>query len=200
MRSPFCVLDKARWHSLALTFGKSRPLIKAMRPSEIKIRHEVDGDYDDIYALTQQAFAPMAYSDGDEQGLINALRDAGALALSLVATNGARIVGHIAFSNATAADGTPHWFALGPVSVAPDLQGQGIGGALIREGIAQLTAIGASGCILVGNPNYYERFGFKLCPDLAPIGQPKAYFMILALGNAAPSCVVSFHPLFGGSH
>jgi putative acetyltransferase len=171
-----------------------------MKLNEIEIRHEADSDYDNIYALTQQSFAPMAYSDGDEQDLINALRDVGALALSLVATNGVRIVGHIAFSNATAADGTPHWFALGPVSVAPDLQGRGIGGALIREGIAQLTAIGAAGVILVGNPNYYQRFGFRLCPDLAPIGQPKAYFMILPLDNKAPNCVVSFHPLFGASH
>jgi putative acetyltransferase len=165
-----------------------------------KIRPETAEDYNAIYDLTQQAFAPMPYSDGDEQDLINKLRDHGALALSLVAQMDNRIVGHVAFSPAFATDGMPNWFALGPVSVLPELQGRGIGGLLIREGIEWLVAQRAAGCVLVGNPNYYRRFGFVVMPDLAPLGQPEEYFMVLPLDCAEPASVIAFHPLFGEGH
>jgi putative acetyltransferase len=165
-----------------------------------QLRPETQADHNTIYDLTQQAFAPMPYSDGDEQDLINKLRDHGALALSLVAQMDDRIVGHVAFSPAFAADGIPNWFALGPVSVLPELQGQGIGGLLIREGIKRLVEQNAAGITLVGNPNYYRRFGFVLSPDLAPTGQPKEYFMVLPMGCAEPTSVIAFHPLFGECH
>jgi putative acetyltransferase len=166
----------------------------------LEIRPETTADYSAIYALTAQAFAPMPYSDGDEQYLINKLRDGGALALSLVAYINNKVVGHVAFSPAFAADGSPNWFALGPVSVLPDLQGQGIGGLLIREGIDWLVAQNAAGCVLVGNPKYYQRFGFVVTPNLAPEGQPKEYFQVLPLGCADPKSVIAFHPLFGEGH
>jgi putative acetyltransferase len=165
-----------------------------------KVRPETAEDHNAIYDLTQQAFAPMPYSDGDEQDLINKLRDHGALALSLVAQMGNRIVGHVAFSPAYAFDGMPNWFALGPVSVLPELQGQGIGGLLIREGVKRLVAKGAAGIILVGDPNYYRRFGFLVSPDLAPTGQPKEYYMVLPLACVQPKSVIAFNPLFGEGH
>ena len=166
----------------------------------ITIRPECGGDHEAIYDLTRRAFAPMPFAAGDEQDLINGLRAAGALTISLVAERGEQIVGYLAFSPATAADGSPGWFALGPVAVEPDLQRQGVGSLMIKEGLRQLRALNASGCILVGNPNYYVRFGFQPFPDLAPPGEPPAYFMILPLANATPTSVVAFHPLFQVTH
>ena len=142
----------------------------------------------------------MPFAAGDEQDLINDLRAAGALSLSLVAERGEQIVGHVAFSPATAAVGSPGWFALGPVAVEPGLQRQGIGSLLIHEGLRQLRARDAAGCILTGDPAYYARFGFRLFPHLAPPGEPAEYFMILPLANPTPTAVVAFHPLFQAGH
>lgn len=162
----------------------------------IAIRPELNADRDAIYHLTKRAFAPMWFADGDEQDLIDDLRGAGALTISLVAVRGGSIVGHVAFSPAKAADASQSWFALGPVAVEPNLQRQGIGGMLINEGIRQLEAMDASGCVLVGDPDYYARFGFKPFPKLAPPGELPKYFMILPLANASPTSIVAFHPLF----
>jgi putative acetyltransferase len=168
----------------------------SMNSLDIIIRDEQPGDHAAIYDLTARAFAPMPYSDGDEQDLIDALRAAGALAISLVALLEGKLVGHVAFSPATAADGSAGWYALGPVSAEPELQRQGIGSALIHEGIRRLREREAAGCILVGNPDYYSRFGFRPYPTLAPAGQPPEYFMILPLAVTEPSTVVEFHPAF----
>lgn len=165
---------------------------------QILIRPESDRDHAAIHDLTKRAFAPMPYADGDEQELIDKLRAAGALAISLVAERDGAVVGHIAFSHAFAADGSSGWFALGPVSVEPGLQRQGVGKKLISTGIQMLRARDAAGCVLVGNPRYYSRFGFKPFPNLAPGGQPAEFFMILPLRVTVPDVVVGFHPLFGG--
>lgn len=162
----------------------------------VSIRPEQPGDIGRIYDLTRRAFAPMPFAAGDEQDLINAIRDARALSRSLVAIRNDQVIGHIAFSPAYAADGSPGWFALGPVSVEPDLQGQGIGSALIRAGLEWLGEIHAAGCILTGNPDFYRRFGFEAYPELAPPSDPAEYFMILPLACSSPGSVISFHPLF----
>jgi putative acetyltransferase len=160
------------------------------------IRNETLADQRAIFQLTKRAFAPMPFSAGDEQHLINALRNNGALFISMVAVQGKRVVGHIAFSPAKCSDSDEKWFALGPVAVEPELQGQRIGSALIEAGILRLKSIDASGCILTGNPNYYSRFGFKSFPALCPPGEPPEYFMMLPLLCASPCKVVEFHPLF----
>jgi putative acetyltransferase len=166
--------------------------------SDILIRAERAADHGAIYDITKRAFAPMPYADGDEQELIDKLREAGALALSLVAEKDGVVVGQISFSPAFAADDSPGWYALGPVSVEPELKHQGIGSQLIRTGIAWLNEQDAAGCVLVGNPAYYSRFGFRLFPELAPEGEPAEYFQILPLGVAEPDVVVGFHSAFGG--
>jgi putative acetyltransferase len=140
----------------------------------------------------------MPYSDGDEQLLIGKLRDTSALALSLVAESNGVVVGQITFSAAFAADGSPGWYALGPVSVEPALKHQGIGGQLIRAGIAWLQDQHAAGCILIGNPAYYSRFGFRVFSELAPQGMPAEYYQVLPLKVAEPEVMVGFHPLFVG--
>ncbi len=91
------------------------------------IRDERLEDIPAIYDITKRAFAPMLFADGNEQNLINAVRDAGALSISLVAEIDSMVVGHVAFTPATAADGSPGWFGLGPVAVEPERQRKGIG-------------------------------------------------------------------------
>jgi len=163
------------------------------------LRLEGPGDDVAIYALTKQAFAGMEHSAGDEQDMIVALRDQGALALSLVALKNDALVGHVAFSPATVESGEKGWFALGPVCAAPSLQRQGIGSALINEGLKRLRAQGAKGCILVGHPDYYPRFGFKITPQLAPESEPAEFFMVLSFGAALPAGRFAFHPAFYGA-
>jgi putative acetyltransferase len=160
------------------------------------IRPECEDDYGAIYDVTKCAFATMPFSDGDEQDLINQLRDAGALVLSLVSEQDGKVVGQISFSSAFAADGSPGWYALGPVSVEPALKHRGIGSQLILAGIAWLREHDAAGCVLVGNPAFYSRYDFKPYPALAPEGEPSEYYQILPLRVEEPSVVVGFHPLF----
>ncbi|MEO0577369.1 MAG: N-acetyltransferase, partial [Pseudomonadota bacterium] len=81
------------------------------------IREETATDYASIRAVTIDAFRGMPHAGGDEQDVIERLRAADALSLSLVATDNNDVVGHIAFSPAESADGAASWFALGPVSV-----------------------------------------------------------------------------------
>ena len=161
------------------------------------IREEAPGDEEAIFALTEAAFRDMPFSDGDEQHLVNRLRTDGDLTLSLVAEEDGRIIGHIAFSPVTIGDGTQGWYGLGPVSVSPDLQRQGTGGALIDCGITEMRAIGAKGIVLLGSNEYYPRFGFKHEPQLTYPGPPAEYFQCLLLEGELPSGEVKFAPAFG---
>ena len=162
----------------------------------ITIRQEREGDYRAIHDITKRAFAPMPFADGDEQDLPEKFRDAGVLALSLVAERDGVVVGQVTFTPAFAADDSPGWFALGPVAVDPKHQGEGIGGALIRAGIDWMRDQNAAGCVLVGNPAYYSRFGFSVSPQFAPEGEPAEFFQILPLRIQKPNAVVGFHPIF----
>lgn len=162
----------------------------------VTIRPEAVGDAETIFVLTQSAFAQMPFSDGDEQHLVTRLRNDGDLALSLVAEDGTRVVGHVAFSPVTISDGASDWYGLGPVSVWPKQQSQGIGAALIRRGIADLRERGAKGVVLLGSPDYYQRFGFRHEPHLTYPGAPAEYFQALLLDGDLPSGEVTYAPAF----
>ena len=162
------------------------------------IRLEEATDREAIFLLTKRAFAPMPFAAGDEQELVNALRDAGVLSLSLVAEQDGQIIGHLALSPATHIGGGNGWFGLGPISVEPAHQRKGLGGALIAEAITWLRARGASGVILTGDPNYYARQGFRSAPAHAPEDEPAEYFMVLPLAGAVPAGRFGFHPAFSG--
>ncbi len=163
---------------------------------QITIRPETPHDHHVIYDITKRAFAPMPFAAGDEQALINNLRDTGALAISLVAEVKGQVRGHIAFSPMQASDGTRPWFALGPIAVEPGFQRRGIGTALINAGVQLLKERNALGCALVGDPGYYPRFGFMPFPGLCPPHEPSEYFMILPLRTKTPTATITFHPLF----
>ena len=160
------------------------------------IRNETDSDIDAITEITIAAFADCAYGNHTEQFIVTALRAAGALSVSLVAEIDGRVVGHAAFSPVTI-DGEPcDWYGLGPVSVVPELQRQGIGSALINEGLRLLKEAGGKGRVLVGDPNYYVRFGFRNVPELTLDGVPPEVFQALPLGDEAPRGAVVFHEAF----
>lgn len=160
------------------------------------IRPETPADADAIAALTTAAFATARHASGAEAAIVAALRGAGALTLSLVADQAGHLLGHAAFSPVTI-DGRPGtWFGLGPVSVAPDRQRQGIGTALIREGLARLRQSGAAGCVVLGDPAYYGRFGFR-GDTLLRYGQvPPHLFQCLAFTGTTPAGEVAYHTAF----
>ncbi|MDO8322978.1 MAG: N-acetyltransferase [Phenylobacterium sp.] len=165
----------------------------------LRIEPERPGDAREISQLTTAAFAPMPFSDGDEARVIDALREAGALTLSLVAlTAEGELVGHIAFSPVRIDDQPGDWYGLGPVSVAPRLQRQGVGSALIATGLDRLRDLSAAGCVLLGNPDYYRRFGFLSDPALTYQGRPNRYFQHLVLKGPPAQGDASFHPAFDG--
>jgi putative acetyltransferase len=163
------------------------------------VRPEQPADADAIRAVTQAAFAGRHYSSGTEAAIIDALRGAGALTISLVAEKGGAVVGHIAFSPVSIDGAASAWFGLGPVSAAPEWQGGGVGSALVTEGLARLRAQGAAGCVLIGDPRYYRRFGFERSASLTYPGAPAAYFQHIAFADARPSGAVAFHPAFDAS-
>lgn len=167
------------------------------RPDGLRICSERPEDAAQIAEITTAAFEPMPFSDGGEVRVVAGLRKADAYTLSLVAiaTDG-NLVGHIAFSPVRI-DGQPSdWYGLGPVSVAPATQRRGIGSALILEGLDRLKDLGAGGCVLLGDPNYYARFGFQSVPTLTYRGKPNRYFQRLVLRGPPPEGDVSFHPAF----
>jgi len=166
-------------------------------PTDLIIRAERPDDHEAISDLITAAFEGKPYADGDEADLLVTLRREQALTLSLVAELRGEVIGQAAFSPAQSSDGAPGWHALGPVAVLPAHQGVGIGSKLVRDGLEILTGLGADGCILVGDAAYYTRFGFKVCPENAPAGQPADFFMVKVLDGRHPSGPVSFHEAFG---
>ncbi len=164
--------------------------------SKIVIRSETDADVNAITDVTIAAFKTLEISDHTEQFIIEALRAAKALTVSLVAEVDGRIVGHIAFSPVTISDGSRNWYGLGPVSVLPAYQRQGIGKALIREGLSRLKDMNADGCCLVGHPEYYRKFGFKNMSGLVLVGVPQEVFFVLSFSGHIPQGIVTFHDGF----
>jgi putative acetyltransferase len=163
------------------------------------IRNELESDVETISSVTRVAFESCPYGNHTEEFIVNALRAANALTVSLVAEVGGKVVGHIAFSPVTISDGRQNWYGLGPISVLPEFQELGIGKSLIHEGLSSLKSLGAKGCVLVGDPKYYERFGFKNLPDLVLDGVPQEYFLALTFGEEEIHGVVMFHQGFTAS-
>ena len=163
---------------------------------KIVIRDETDADVEAITEVTIAAFKTLEISNHTEQFIIRALRVAKALTISLVAEVNGRVIGHIAFSPVTISDGTQNWYGLGPVSVLPEYQRQGIGKALIQEGLLRLKDLDAKGCCLVGHPQYYRKFGFENVAGLVHEGVPQEVFFALSFDGRFPRGNVTFHEGF----
>ncbi len=163
----------------------------------VEIRPESPTDIEAIFRVTEMAFRSHPCSQQTEQFVVDELRRSGALTVSLIAVLDGQVVGHIAFSPVSLSDGSTDWYGLGPLSVAPEHQRRGIGQALVREGLSQLRVLGAKGCVLVGDPGYYRRFGFRSDPCCTLDGVPQEFVLSLPLeGNPQACGKITHHPAF----
>ncbi len=140
------------------------------------VRGETRADQPAVYAVVAAAFARA-----DEARLVEALRDAGDIELSLVAELDRRIIGHLALSRMTAP--LPA-LALAPVSVIPSRQGQGVGARLIGRAVGLARQAGWAAIFVLGDPEYYARFGFSV-EAASGFSSPYAgpHFMALPLSD-----------------
>ena len=149
--------------------------------------------------LTEIAFQPVELSDGSEPHIIDRLRRDGDLSLSLVAIEqNAHIVGHVAFSPVAIADAEGKWYGLGPISVHPDFQGLGIGSKLLQTGLERLKEMKATGCVVIGDPEWYQRFGFKSHGTLLYGEVPSKYVQWISFTHVKPKGEVRYSPGFDG--
>lgn len=160
------------------------------------VRDEASDDVMAIDEVIRAAFRDHPLSHQTEHLIVRGLRDVGSLKLSLVATLEGRVIGHLAFSPVTIGAMDPGWWGLGPVSVMPAQQRSGIGSALIRSGLRRLRERGVAGCVVLGDPAYYGRFGFAPQAGLVYPGPPADHFMALALDGDVPIGEARYHPAF----
>ena len=157
-------------------------------------RPERADDQDAIHEVHVGAFPTAA-----EARLVDALRAAGQLAISIVASDADGVVGHIAFSPVNA--GGTQGLGLAPVAVRAKHRRQGVAAMLVREGLAACAARGTGFVVVLGDPAYYGRFGFTRAAD-SGLGNEygvRDEFMVLALrpdGLPPPGSVVRYSPQF----
>ncbi len=160
------------------------------------VRKENTSDIESIETVTIEAFLDAPHTDHAEQFIVRSLRESESLTISLVAEAHGKIIGHVAVSPVTISDGAKGWFGLGPICVLPDHQRSGIGSKLMSSALDKLQHIGASGCVLLGDPAYYSRFGFKPESNLALPGVPAEYFQALSFTDSLPRGQVTYHDAF----
>lgn len=106
------------------------------------------------------------------------------------------MVGHVAVSPVSISDGSDGWYGLGPIAVAPQCQAQGVGSKLMRQALVELRGSGAAGCVVLGDPGFYRRFGFKAEPALVLPEVPPEYFQAILFRDVMPAGIVSYHEAF----
>jgi len=166
-----------------------------MQTTIMLLRSEEPSDAVTIAQIIRDAFAGAPHSSGTEAEIVNALRRGDALTLSLVAVQNDEIVGHLAISPVSLTD-AEGWYGLGPVSVTPQQQRSGIGTQLIREALWRLKEMGANGCVVLGEPAYYQRFGFRYEPKVTFADVPPPYFQIQSFNGEQVSGSVAYHAAF----
>ena len=162
------------------------------------IRPEKLEDIEEIKRITEAAFRNHPYSHQTEHLIVKELRDSGNLVLSLVAELGGAVVGHIAFSKVLIDKEDQAWYGIGPLSVDPEFQQRGIGSELVLAGIEEMRGRGANGIVLVGDPAYYQRFGFQQGKKLTFRSVPPENFLVLSFLPDEPHGEVSFHDSLSG--
>ena len=165
----------------------------------IKIRKETEADIPFIRSVTEAAFKTAEHSSHTEHWIIDALRRNDQLTISLIAELDNKIVGHVAISPVTIASGEKDWYGLAPISVLPEYQGQGVGALLMQKALADIKGTGAGGCVVLGDPNYYGKFGFKARSEIFYVGVPPQYFQVLSFKDQFPSGDVHYHESFSAT-
>ena len=146
--------------------------------------------------MTEVAFKNAPHSNHKEQRIIEALRKDDALTISLVADDQGTLVGHVAVSPVAISACTEEWYGIGPIAVVPRRQGQGIGSLLMQEALTELKKRGAAGVVLLGDPDFYSRFGFEQSKDLFFPGVPPEYFHVLNFSSSKAKGDVTYHSAF----
>ena len=128
------------------------------RSDFIEVRHERLGDEAAIARVNDAAFGQP-----DESRIVDAVRQAGHMAISLVAVNEDRVVGHILFTPVDMTSSAPvlTMFGLGPMAVLPEWQRRGIGSKLVEAGLRECSDVGCQVVVVIGHPEFYPRFGFR---------------------------------------
>lgn len=146
----------------------------------IDVRDENPRDWKAVYQVVSSAFGRVA-----EAELVKELREAGDSVVSLVADEDGQIVGHVLLSKM---DAPFPALALAPVSVIPTRQRSGIGSALVKRVVNRARSEGWAAIFVLGDPNYYERFGFDR-EAAAGFTSPYAgrHFMVLKLSSSLPA-------------
>lgn len=160
------------------------------------VRNQTESDDIAIEKITVEAFKDHPFSCHTEQYIIRELRNNNNLLVSLVAEIEGMVVGHIAFSLVSISNAADNWFGLGPVSVKPEFQNKGIGSKLIREGLIKVKALGANGCVVLGEPGYYGRFGFVFVENITLEGVPPKHFQTQLFHGPMPSGTVNYDAAF----
>ncbi|KVM04931.1 GCN5 family acetyltransferase [Burkholderia ubonensis] len=168
----------------------------------VTLRDERASDVAAVARVIAAAFAAAPQQGHFEQRIVDALRADGWLSVSLVAERDERVIGHVAFSPVTIGTvgdgGESGWYGLAPLAVLPDCQRQSVGAGLVRTGLDALRRLGARGCVVLGEPAYYARFGFGPAGDIVFPQAPREYLMVLPFDAAAPSPAgeVRYHASF----
>ncbi|NJB68513.1 putative N-acetyltransferase YhbS/diadenosine tetraphosphate (Ap4A) HIT family hydrolase [Desulfobaculum xiamenense] len=171
-------------------FGGMRPV-----PHGVRIREERPSDHAAIRELLLEAFADHPYSHQTEHLIVEGLREDNALTLGLVVEDELGVAGYVAFSPVDVA-GREGWYGLGPLAVFRRCRRDGLGSMLVREGLDALRRMGAHGCVLVGDPVFYGRFGFRSVPGLGMSGVPDEFVLALAFSDAPARGEIVFHRAF----
>lgn len=159
------------------------------------IREEKEQDTEAIAAVHRIAFADLSYSAQTEHKIVEALRESGDLFLSLVAEEEGQIVGHAAFAPVRIGGRACRWVGMGPIGVLPEWRHRKIASALIQRGLEYLRQQGIEGVVLLGNPDFYQRFGFFADPTLTLAGTPPEFFLALPFGTSGePRGEVTYPP------
>jgi putative acetyltransferase len=109
------------------------------------------------------AVATAAFGRAEEADMVDQVRAGGQLLFELAAEDDGAVAGHVLFSRMTC-EPAAVVAGLAPLAVAPGKQGRGIGGALVRQGLEACRELGMAGCVVLGSPAYYGRFGFRRAP------------------------------------
>ncbi|WPF66207.1 MULTISPECIES: N-acetyltransferase [unclassified Corynebacterium] len=149
---------------------------------ELTIRRETEADITAIRSLITRAFADDYHSWHNEQELVERLRDADQLSLSLVAIADMDIVGFLGATRVRCSDGTSGWCVLGPLAIEPEARHGGIGTALLSRALETLRAAHTGGVAALGNADFYHKFGFQPAPDLRLGLERKAGAQVEVLG------------------
>ena len=162
----------------------------------MKIRLEKPEDADQVRSLILAAFAAEDWAGETEAGIVDRLRASETMTLSVLAVTSGKIIAHAAFSKVLIGGLDLGWYGLGPVCVHPDFQSAGTGTSVITEGLHRLRTAGAAGCVVLGDPGYYHRFGFRAEPLLFLEGVPPEYFQSVVFKGQLPAGSVTYDPAF----